>query len=121
MDADIPDNNMLTNKVKIDLDMLHPLMLDGVGREVDDADVVAVNHGIPGEGTMKLLEKLAYPARLSHPISNTPVLSLSTREGDHIMTFGGQRDEVGPKKYHIDGGRPMGVRAPGPVGVVVDN
>jgi hypothetical protein len=41
MDADIPDNNTLTNKVKIDLDMLCPLMLDGVGREVDDADVVA--------------------------------------------------------------------------------
>jgi hypothetical protein len=46
---------------------------------------------------MKLLEKLAQPARLSHTISNSPILSLSTGAGDHILLLGGSRDEVGPK------------------------
>ena len=34
METDIPGSNMLTNKVKVDLDMLRALMLDGVDGEV---------------------------------------------------------------------------------------
>ena len=36
--------NAIPNKVKINFDMLRPLMLHGVARHVDDADVVAVDH-----------------------------------------------------------------------------
>jgi hypothetical protein len=61
----------VANKVNVDLDMLHVLMLDGVVREVDSADVVAVDQSAPSEGVVKLLEKLTQSARLSHPISNT--------------------------------------------------
>jgi hypothetical protein len=68
---------------------------------------------------MKLLEKLAQPAHLSHTISNSPILSLSTGAGDHILLLGGSRDEVGPKKHHIVEGRPMSVRSPDPVSVGV--
>jgi hypothetical protein len=37
----------LADKVKIDLDMLRALVLDGVGGEVDGADVVAEDEGAP--------------------------------------------------------------------------
>jgi hypothetical protein len=34
---------MLTNEVKVDLHMLHAMVLHGIGGEVDRADVVAVD------------------------------------------------------------------------------
>jgi hypothetical protein len=45
--------------VKIDLDMLRALVLDEVGGEVDDDDVVAENQGARGQRTVELLRKLA--------------------------------------------------------------
>ena len=56
-DKDITKSNALPNKVKIDLDVLGALMLDGVAGHVDRADVVAIDqrsalgeaHGAQGE------------------------------------------------------------------------
>jgi hypothetical protein len=42
-DADITVRNTLLNEVEVDLDMLHTLVLNGVGGEVDDVDVVSVD------------------------------------------------------------------------------
>jgi hypothetical protein len=42
-DTNIPDGNALTNKVKINLNMLGALVLNGFGGEVDGADVVVVD------------------------------------------------------------------------------
>jgi hypothetical protein len=39
----ITDGNTFLNEVEVDLDMLHMLVLNGVGGEVDDTDVVAVD------------------------------------------------------------------------------
>jgi hypothetical protein len=60
--------------VEVDLNMLRVLIMEGVAGEVDSADIVAVYQGTQDEGAMKLLEKLAHPARLSHPISNSLAL-----------------------------------------------
>ena len=38
----IADGDPVAHKVQVDLYMLRPLMLDGVGGEIHDADVVAV-------------------------------------------------------------------------------
>jgi hypothetical protein len=46
-DVNISTGDPLVDKVKIDLDMLHALVLDGVGGEVDGADVVAEDEGAP--------------------------------------------------------------------------
>jgi hypothetical protein len=43
---------------------------------------------------VKLLDKLVQQARLSHPNSDSPVLSLSTATEDHVQTLGGSRNEV---------------------------
>jgi nucleoside-triphosphatase THEP1 len=46
--------------VKIDLHVLHALMLHKIG-EVDRADIVVVDEGGALEGAVELLEKLAEP------------------------------------------------------------
>jgi hypothetical protein len=42
-DTDITNGNVFPNNVEVDLDMLHTLVMNGVGGEVDGADVVVVN------------------------------------------------------------------------------
>jgi hypothetical protein len=42
-DADITDGHVFSHKVEVDLDMLHSLVLNGVGEEVDGADVITVD------------------------------------------------------------------------------
>jgi hypothetical protein len=46
-DTNVPDDNTLVDKVKINLNMLGALMLNGVGGEVDGTDVVAVDQSGP--------------------------------------------------------------------------
>jgi hypothetical protein len=41
------DNNTLTDKVNINLNMLSVLVLNGIGEEVNDADVAAVDQSGP--------------------------------------------------------------------------
>jgi hypothetical protein len=38
-----PNGNLVTEKVKINLDMLRALMLNKVGRQVDTTDIVTIN------------------------------------------------------------------------------
>jgi hypothetical protein len=42
-DTNITDGHAFPHKVEVDLDMLCALLLNGVGGEVDDTNVVAVN------------------------------------------------------------------------------
>jgi hypothetical protein len=42
-DADITDGNAFPNDVEVDLNILCTLVLNGVGGEVDSADVVTVD------------------------------------------------------------------------------
>jgi hypothetical protein len=44
-DANITDGHAFPHKLEVDLNMLHVLVLNVVGREVDDTDVVAVDKG----------------------------------------------------------------------------
>jgi hypothetical protein len=44
------------NKVEVDLDMLRALLLNGVGGEVDNTDVVVVGEGALCQRCMKLLK-----------------------------------------------------------------
>jgi hypothetical protein len=46
-------------------------MLHGIGREVDRADVVAVDEGGTLEGAMELLEKLAHLGGLYHAVAHS--------------------------------------------------
>jgi hypothetical protein len=45
-DVDITDGNAFPDELEVDLDMLCTLVLNRVGGEVDDADVVAVDESV---------------------------------------------------------------------------
>ena len=45
----IADGNPIAHEVQVDLHMLRPLMLDGIGGEIHDADVVVVDERALGE------------------------------------------------------------------------
>jgi hypothetical protein len=62
--------------------MLRPLMLDGVGGEVNRVDIVAVDDGAHGEGVVKLHKEFQKPARLSH----STVLDLDTQARDNMLS-----------------------------------
>jgi hypothetical protein len=55
-DTNITDGHAFPHKVEVDLDMLRALVLNGVGGEVDGADVVAVDDGALRQRSMKLLK-----------------------------------------------------------------
>jgi hypothetical protein len=46
-DTNNSDDNVLTDKVEINFNMLGALVLDGIGGEVDGADVVTVDQSDP--------------------------------------------------------------------------
>jgi hypothetical protein len=55
-DAGITGGHVLPHKVEVDLDMLRALVLNGVGGEVDGADVVAVDEGALRQQSVELLK-----------------------------------------------------------------
>jgi hypothetical protein len=55
-DADITDGHVFPHKVGVNLIMFRALELNGVGGEVDDADVAAVDEGVLHQRSMKLMK-----------------------------------------------------------------
>jgi hypothetical protein len=41
--VNLPNGDLVTNEVEIDLNMLRALMLNRVGRQVDDTDIVTID------------------------------------------------------------------------------
>jgi hypothetical protein len=55
-DVDMTDGHTFVHKVQDDLDMLCALVLNGVGGELDSADIVAVDEGALDQWSMELLK-----------------------------------------------------------------
>jgi hypothetical protein len=55
-DMDITDGHAFPHKVEVDLNMLHALVLNGIGGEVDGTDVVAVDEGALCQRSVVLLK-----------------------------------------------------------------
>lgn len=86
--SNIPNGNTLVDEVKVDLDVLRVLVLNGVRGEIDGVDVVAVNESAPGKWVVELLKKLLKSIGLSHTIVHTTILSLRTQAGDNVLQLG---------------------------------
>ena len=82
-DPNIADSDPVANEVQVDLHMLRPLMLNGIGGEIHDADVVAVNERALGERAMELRQELSKTAR-----------RLGTEAGDNRLPLGRPGDKV---------------------------
>jgi hypothetical protein len=55
-DTDITDGHAFPHKVEVDLDKLRALVLNGVGGEVDGADVVTVDESALRQRRVELLK-----------------------------------------------------------------
>ena len=55
----LPMATLSRNEVQVDLHMLRPLMLNGVGGEIHGADVVAVDERALGERAVELCQELS--------------------------------------------------------------
>jgi hypothetical protein len=73
-DADLTDVNFLSDEMKINLHMLRVLMLNGVGGEVHNADVIAIDESVARWRSLELMQELAQQGGLSHTISDGMVL-----------------------------------------------
>jgi hypothetical protein len=54
-DADITDGHTFPHKVEVNLDMLHALMLNEIGGEIDGADVVVIDENALCPWSVELL------------------------------------------------------------------
>jgi hypothetical protein len=97
-DADLTDGDLLSNKVENNLHMLGALMLNGVGGEVDGADVVAVDQRAQRQQILELMEQLSQPSGFSHTIGDGTVLDLRAGTGDDSLPFGRPGHQIGPRK-----------------------
>ena len=79
----IADCDPVAHEVQVNLHVLRPLMLDGVGREIHGADVVAVDERALGERAIELRQELSKTAR-----------RLGTEAGDNRLLFGRLGDQV---------------------------
>jgi hypothetical protein len=95
-DADLADDNLHSDKIKINLYMLGALMLNGVGGEVHGADVVAVDKGAPRRRGLELVEQLSQLSGLSHAVGNDMILGLSAGAGDDGLPLGRPGNQVVP-------------------------
>jgi hypothetical protein len=96
-DADLADVNLLSDKMKINLHMLGALMLNGVGEEVHDVHVIAVDKGAPRRWGLELMEQLSQPSGLSHAVGNDTILGLNAGAGDDGLLFGQPGNQVVPQ------------------------
>ena len=55
----IADGDSIAHEVEVDLHVLRPLMLDGVGGEIHGVDVVTVDERALGERAVELRQELA--------------------------------------------------------------
>jgi hypothetical protein len=54
--VNFPNGDLVTDEVEINLDMLPALMLNGVGHQVDDTDIVAIDKCAEGQRGVQLHE-----------------------------------------------------------------
>jgi hypothetical protein len=101
--------------------MLGPLVLHGVGGEVDCTDVVAVDKRAPEKRVMELGQELSEPRSLGHAIGHGAVLRLGAGAGGHLLTLGRPGHQVAAQEDSVAGGGAPSVRTSGPVSVSVDN
>jgi len=87
--ANITCCHTISNEVKINLDVLGVLMLDGVGSHVHRADVVTIYQNCTTKGSVELMKELSQPGRLGDCIGNAAILGFGARSRDCILLLGG--------------------------------
>jgi hypothetical protein len=100
-DADLTDGNLLSNKMKINLYMLGALILNGVGGEVHDGDIIAVDKCALRRRGLELVEQLTQPGGLSHAVDNDTILGLSAGAEDDGLPLSRPGNQVVPQEHRM--------------------
>jgi hypothetical protein len=87
-DADLTDDNLLSDEMKTNFHMLRALMLNGVGEEVHGADAVAIDESAARWRSLELMQELAQLGGLSHTIGDDTVLGFGAGAGDDSLPLG---------------------------------
>jgi hypothetical protein len=120
--TNVPDGNALADKMKINLNMLGALVLNGVGGEVEGVDVVAVDQSGLRQGAVQLHKQLmTKPTRLCHVVGHGAVFRLSARTGDDVLTLQGPGDEVVTQEHSAAPSGPVSIGTTSPVSISVDD
>jgi hypothetical protein len=97
------------------------LVLDGVGGEVDDADVVTVDQSGLWQGVVQLHKPLMKPAHLHHVVGHDVVPHLSAQTGDDILMLRGPGDEVVAQEHRVARSGSTSVETTSLVSISVDD
>jgi hypothetical protein len=81
----ISNGDTLMHYEEVNLNILHVLVLDGVGGEVYNVDIVVVDKRAPCQRIMEPLKQLTKPGC---------VLNINTRAGDDQLLLQGPRDKA---------------------------
>jgi hypothetical protein len=119
--ADLTNGDLLSDKMKINLHMFVVLVLNDVGGEVHDADVIAVDKIVPRRWMLELMEQLAQLGALSHAVGDDAILGLHAGLRHDHLSLGRSGPQVVPDEHHIPGRRAMSVRTSGPISVGLDD
>ena len=68
--SELPQGDLLTNEVDVNLDVLRATMMDWVGGHIDSTHIVAVDYRGERNRDVQLLEELTQTAALSHSVSH---------------------------------------------------
>jgi hypothetical protein len=96
--TNFPNGNLVMDEVEINLNMLHALMLNRVGRQVDDTDIVTIDKCAMRQRGVQLHEQLEKSTSLCINIGNSLVLCFCARARYRVLPFGGSGDEVVTKE-----------------------
>jgi hypothetical protein len=96
-DADLANDNILSDKMKINLHMLSALMLNGVGGEVHDADVVTVDKGAPRRWGLELVEQLSQPSGSATPLATARYSALALERETMVCHLADQETKLSPR------------------------
>ena len=94
--------------------MLGPLVLNGVGRQVNCTDIVTIHDGGSTKRAMELMKELAQPARLRNSIGDSAILGLSTGSRDSSLTLRRPGNQIVTQEHTVARGRTTGVGATSP-------
>ena len=90
--SELPQGDLLTDEVDVNLDVLRATMMDWVGGHIDSTHIVAVDYRGERNRNVQLLEELTQPAALSHSVSHNTILSLCAGARHRRLALGGPRD-----------------------------
>jgi hypothetical protein len=97
----ISNGDTLADEVEVKLDMFRALVLDGVGGEVHDADVVAIDKSALCQHTVELLKQLTKQRRLGYAVSHNAVLGLDAGVVNDLLPLRGPRDKAVAEEHSV--------------------